>query len=111
MKRLHVLYAISFGLIMSICIASAHADTVSLTCKAQYGNAEAKVTFDESAGTAGFAAFGDVPVSKAKFTENEITWEYRYPSGHTYFSLNRMTGTLTQSGNQNWQCSVAKKQF
>jgi hypothetical protein len=94
-------------------VPDGHAQPVNLTCKSSFNNSEGKVTFDESAQTAGFALFGAVPVSSATFTDTEITWVFegdKY-SKRTYFSLNRNTGTLKESGNQDWHCTAAEKKF
>jgi len=93
---------------------AAYAQPVNLTCKFEYSSAEARVTFDESAQTAGFTIMGSgpVPTSDATFTDTEIRWtESDKHTTTTYFVLNRTTGTLKESGNDNWHCTAAEKKF
>ncbi len=94
---------------------AAYAQPVNLTCKSESGSLEGRVTFDESAQTAGFIAIDadNVPASSATFTNTVIRWAYQYPanSGKTYFSLSRTTGTLEETGNLRWHCTVDEKKF
>lgn len=108
------LRGVLYGMILSAIVLvapAAKAQPVDLTCKQTNSSAEGRVTFDENAGTAGFAAFGNVPSSPATFTDKQITWDYKYPNGRTYFTLSRTTGTLQESGAENWHCEVAQTKF
>src|ERR1700732_4248331 len=99
--------------------ASARAQSVNLNCVDSQGKQAGRATFDERAGTAGFTTKppNDVPVSPAKFTDSEITWDYDYSNTvHHFFTLNRTTGSLIakdRRGRQVWEmtCTVAKKKF
>jgi hypothetical protein len=105
-------WGIPLAAIMFFALA-VQAQEVNLTCKDNDTKVEGRVTFDQSAGTAGFAAYGKPPVSPATFTDTEITWAYTYRggSGRTGFVLSRTTGTLMDDGRHRWTCEVAEKKF
>lgn len=101
---------------------SARAEPVNLSCTHDRSEDQTgRVTFDESARTAGFTRGNGVPpTSSATFTDSEIAWGYKDPSGfggHISFTLDRTTGALTmmfdgsKGQHESWHCAVATKKF
>jgi|SRR5882672_11131107 len=100
----------------------ASAQPVDLSCTHDRSEDQTgRVTFDPSAGTAGFTRGSGVPPSSpAKFTDAEIAWGYQDPSGfggHISFTLDRTTGALimmfdgSKGQHESWHCAVATKKF
>ena len=127
MKLRNLLLGMAIAATMLVALG-AKAQPVNLSCIKIEGDGtgpEARVTFDESAGT---AVFGDDLVSKAVFTDATIKWEFIFhvddwKQPRSYI-LNRDTGTLTTSsatkknGHTEWdyyvgtyKCTVAQKKF
>ena len=92
-------------------VPAANAQPVNLTCKDQQTTVEGRVTFDESAQTAGFRVYGPIPALHATFTDTEIKWVEGSGKDQEYFTLSRSTGALRQGPYRIWQCTVAEKKF
>jgi hypothetical protein len=110
MKRTLILWVVLPLVLMASCFAQ---PTV-LTCTMP-PNGEAKLTFDEAAGTASF--YNQDSPSRATFTEREIKWVGEADGGYKYqYTLSRMTGTLTvnrdsSSTGSMWHCEDSQKKF
>ena len=125
MKLRNLLLGMAIAATMLVALG-AKAQPVNLACIFIQGSGlgnEARVTFDESAGT---AVFGDDLVSKAVFTDATIKWQcisrYEVLGDSKEYILHRDTGTLSAFGaikrhtgldhfSATYKCTVAQKKF
>jgi hypothetical protein len=124
MKRTLILAVVLFVVPMT----QGFAQTVVLTCTTPSPiRPEIKLTFDETAGT---ASWNDEALSRATFTDREISWDDQVVGVafvHTnHFFLSRMTGTLTvdsqcystlkgascvPQSSSVWHCEASQRKF